>query len=513
MDISYSTPESPGHSSDDESTLLEDKDVDEYDNTISIEAFSSQIVSKPRFAANSTAQHQQSIPCSFLFSVQPSFAHNLRNREQTSPQRLHGTTYLDGLRGFAAFAVFLCHLSYGTFDITHSYGAGEVGQNVSWLQLPVVRLIYSGPPAVSLFFVISGYALSYKPVRQMHKSQHAELLHTLSSSVFRRTLRLYLPCFISTFISVCLAQLGVFSLTQDFANNMRNVKEGHFWTAPDLSAQLSQWTRKSLLSINIFDWSLFAGSTDLDHHLWTIPVELRCSLALSVTHVLVARMSNELRLSTLTFLLIWGVWWDRWDMTPFWAGAMIAELDLKSNLRSNSMLETLPFNAQFTDRSYAKSWRKAIAVTFFITGLFFASYPDAAGHISPGYRILDGLIPSCFGERHRFWPNIGAVMIVWSIGRIERVKNLFTSKLMQYMGRISFPLYVVHGPMIHTFGYAVFERIYRYTGTEGRLFRSGFGAGAACTIIATICVADIFLRVVDRRCVDFAKWVELKVLR
>lgn len=513
MDISYSRPESTGHSSDDESTLLDEKDLDEYDNASTVDAFASQVASKRVLPLDSITRSSRSIFLSFLHFLLPSFVRTHWTRERVKPQRLHGTAYLDGLRGLAAFAVFLCHLSYGTFDITHSYGAGGAGQNTSWLRLPVVRLLYSGPPAVSMFFVISGYALSYKPVRQMHNRQHAELLSTLSSSVFRRTLRLYLPCFISAFMSVCLAQLGVFRMTEDFSNHMRNVHEEHFWTAPDFLTQVSQWARKSLLSINVFDWSLFAGGTDLDHHLWTIPVELRCSLALFVTHILVARMSSRARLSTLSLLLVWGVCWDRWDLTPFWAGAMVAELDLRRNVLSSIVLDKLPFDAHFTGKQPVVLWRKAVAITFFVTGLFLASYPDAAGHVSPGYQTLDRLIPSCFGERHRFWPNIGAAMIVWSMGRIDWVKNVFNSRLMQYMGQISFPLYVVHGPMIHTFGYAAFERIYRYTGQEGRLFEYGFAAGAACTILATIWVADIFLRVVDQRCVNFARWVELRVLQ
>ena len=85
-------------------------------------------------------------------------------------EKLHNTAYLDGMRGLAAFAVFLCHLSYGTWDTGHVYGAGEPGEksaNTYLLQLPIIRLFYSGPPMVAIFFVISGYALSYKPLKQM----------------------------------------------------------------------------------------------------------------------------------------------------------------------------------------------------------------------------------------------------------------------------------------------------------------------------------------------------------
>jgi len=36
------------------------------------------------------------------------------------------------------------------------------------------------------------------------------------------------------------------------------------------------------------------------------------------------------------------------------------------------------------------------------------------------------------------------------------VSTVLNAKLPQYLGRISYSLYIVHGPMIHTLGYAVF---------------------------------------------------------
>lgn len=432
-------------------------------------------------------------------------------------KRLHPTAYLDGMRGLAAFVVFLCHMSYGTFDITHVYNAGEPGEkseNLAFLQLPIVRLLYSGPPMVAIFFVISGYVLSCKPLKQMRNHDYDGLMLTLTSSVFRRALRLFLPCFVSTLIVVALVQLGVYQLTEEFANEMRMVHEDHAYMAPNVWLQVWDWMHKMLDFINVFDWSLYSGSIDLDRHLWTIPVEFWCSMALFITHVLVGRMRSGIRLVTLVFLVVWGTYWDRWEMVPFWAGALLAEIHLtKADQGQESLVSEKRVPAG--NRSDGRSCFASLGNTaIFIMGLFLASYPDADGHISPGYIRLTNMIPERYTEKHRFWPNVGAVMIVLGAGNVKFLKKtIFESYVMQFLGQISFPLYICHGFIIHTFGYIVMDRVWQWTGgyDDWRTFQMGFAFSAFCTVVVTLWVSHIFLRVVDVRCVRFAKWLEEQV--
>lgn len=425
---------------------------------------------------------------------------------------LHPTAYLDGMRGLAAFAVFLCHLSYGTFDLTHTYLAGEAdseSENKSLLQLPGIRLLYSGPPMVAIFFVISGYALSYKPLKQMRNHEYDALALTLTSSVFRRALRLFLPCFVSTFVVVCLVQLGAYEFTETFASEMRMIHEDHAYRASSVSVQLGQWMQEMLDFINVFDWSLYSGSIDLDRHLWTIPVEFRCSLALFLTHLLVARMRSGVRLATLTFLSVWGTYWNRWDMVPFWAGALLAESDLIKIGHETLTCEKSLHPEPSRDRRFTMA--SCTSMFVFMLGIFLASYPDADGHISPGYVQLTNMIPEQYTEKHRFWPTIGAVMIVWSVGNLRFLKkSVFESYVMQFLGKISFPLYVCHGFIIHTFGYVVMDWVWASTGGYDNWcrFQVGFAFSAACTIGVTVWISHIFLRVVDVRCVKFARWFE-----
>ncbi len=399
-------------------------------------------------------------PLTQVFSLLiPSFLHRRQQNDQAKSDRLAPTAFLDGMRGLAAFAVFICHLTYGTFDITHAWGAPpdpEMQQPNAFrefLRLPIVRLLYSGPPMVAIFFVISGYALSHKPIRQMRSRQLDRFLTTMTSSIFRRGLRLFLPCFVSTFIVVCLAQLSLYQLTEDFSTQMRMVLESHCYTQPNLWLQVTDWLQQMLIFVDVFNWSLFAGSIELDRHLWTIPVEFRCSMALFLTHMLTARMSSRLRITTLVGLIVWGISWDRWELCPFWAGAVIAEMDIIWTSTSMSDLPSIAkkHQPQRPHRSFSLLYWLA-----FIVSLFLLSFPDIAANVTPGYATLDSLIPKSFTEKHRFWPTIGAVMTVWSSCRLELLRNkVFWWAPIQYLGKISFPLYVIHGPIIHTLGYMV----------------------------------------------------------
>ncbi|EXJ85470.1 hypothetical protein A1O1_05834 [Capronia coronata CBS 617.96] len=446
--------------------------------------------------------------------ILPSFLQPRQQNAQSSTDKVSPTAFLDGMRGLAAFVVFICHLTYGSFDTGHAWGANPETeterQNTEtykgFLRLPVVRLLYSGPPMVAIFFVISGYVLGYKPIKLMRSRQTEQLMNTMSSSVFRRALRLFLPCFASTLLVVCLAQLNLYKLTEDFASQMRTIPEDHCYTQPNLWLQFTDWMQQMLIFVDVFDWSLYAGSVELDRHLWTIPVEFRCSMALFLTQVMVARMSTRLRISTLTALMIWGVSWTRWELWPFWAGMVIAELDIT---RTSKAVD-LPCPTTVTTPQRSGLFAKAFYFTTFLLSLFLLSYPDATGHATPGYITLTRLIPVQFKEMHRFWPTVGAILIIWSTCHLEFLRRrVFCWSVIQYLGKISFPLYVMHGPVIHTLGYSILPRTPEIETPEiMRQFELSFLKSSVVIVIVVIWTADIFLRVVDTPCVNLIRKLE-----
>jgi len=144
----------------------------------------------------------------WLRHLLPSFIADLLYPKHKPTWKLHPTSYLDGLRGIASVLVFFCHYTENNFgELTRTYGINE---NIpsGLIQLPYFRVLFSGRPMVHIFFVISGFVLSYKPIKSIHARDMDKCFSTLSSSTFRRAFRLFGPCVVSTFIIMCLAKMG-----------------------------------------------------------------------------------------------------------------------------------------------------------------------------------------------------------------------------------------------------------------------------------------------------------------
>jgi peptidoglycan/LPS O-acetylase OafA/YrhL len=182
------------------------------------------------------------------------------------------TAWLDGMRGIAAFLVFLYHLSYSTHDVYTGWSEGHH----ELLRLPFIKTLYNGPAMVSLFFVLSGYALSYRPVKQMRNGEYDALFSGLSSSVFRRAIRLYLPCVASTLMIVLLLRLGFYDNTRELADDstrLTGTREHHAWRYDTITEQFWIWIKSFWGFINPFAPAGLGKGIYLDGHLWTIPVE------------------------------------------------------------------------------------------------------------------------------------------------------------------------------------------------------------------------------------------------
>lgn len=198
----------------------------------------------------------------FAWFFVPSFLQGRHSRDQLRPAKLSPTSYLDGMRGLAALFVFFCHYFYQSFVIAKGWGCDDSHYNI--LKLPILRLWYQGPPAVCLFFIISGYALSYRPLKLIRSCNVTDFSITMSSLVFRRGIRLFLPTAISTLMIVILLRLGVYEWTRDFAMDrtyIRNIKEPHPPRLDTAYAQYRDWAKDMFGFIYVFDWKTHGGST------------------------------------------------------------------------------------------------------------------------------------------------------------------------------------------------------------------------------------------------------------
>ncbi|CAD0087591.1 unnamed protein product, partial [Aureobasidium vineae] len=431
----------------------------------------------------------------------PSFVQN-KFRPSTQPQRaLHPTGFLDGMRGVAAFLVIVFHLVVCCYDAKHGYASGEHGEHRELFKLPFIRIIYAGPTMVSIFFVVSGYALSYKPVKLMRSKEWQSLSQSLASSIFRRAIRLFLPCIVSTFLISLMIWSGLYDWGADFAK-----ARGHYNTRHDidiprfdsLAAQLAFWARETSTRL-INPWSFSAKSTEvtIDGHLWTIPVD----------QAGLAHLRSKVRMVVLVFLIIWVHQMGRWEMILFYGGFLCADLGFHRSSTSTPILPT----DDSTKKHGIRRFSPAIFVCIFILGMYLGCQPQKRADKTPGWVTLASMIPDHVGNRKRYWPGWGAILLVWSTSCYKPLQRLFDNKLSQYLGKISFSLYIVHGAVTHVIGYPLMNILDGVLGRDDALNKAvSFSVGFAATLFFTVWLADLFTRAVDEPSIKFAKWVEEK---
>lgn len=450
-------------------------------------------------------------------ALTPSFFQQYVGAEPPQPTKLHAIAALDGLRGWACLLVFNFHFLF-TYTWKVALGWGFAGENWGIHQLPIVHMLISGHIMVAIFFVISGYVLSYKPLKTIRSRSFDQTFTVLASSTFRRALRLYIPSIIGLACVFVAVRLGLYNYSWGVIKEGRTIvgtNEQHPPVYKSLYKQSWDWYYTIAHLMNPFDWSLFYNN--YNPHLWTIPVEFRCSLVLFLTALATSRLTSPVRMALVASLTWFCMRYGRWDVVLFLVGMQMAELDL-----INKTWER-PTATMADDKLYIRSLRggkvigaisrRRLWIGVFIIGLYFGSCPNLGFKWTPGYKWLWSITPWTYGEPHRFPQTIGAALIVFSINHSPDIQKLFTNPLSQYLGKISYAFYIVHGPILHALGYSLMPNIWEITGKETDLqYCFGFLIGWLICLPIAIWAGDVFWRVVDIPSVRFARWLEDQLL-
>ena len=427
------------------------------------------------------------------------------------------TAWLDGLRGFAAFIVYWHHHqlwahlgNYMNIVLENSWGYEG---KYHFATFHFVRTFFCGGHyAVATFFVISGYVLSYKPLSLIQSGDHERLSEIMTSALFRRWFRLFIPVFVTSF--VWQTSWHAFGL----------------WTAP-FEPQQNYWEELSKWYEDVRSYSqLFRGPGRWawlysNIHTWSIPYEFEGSIVTYTTLLALSGATKTARLlvqCTLIFYFMWIV--DGWWISMFIAGMLICDLDLlaaKNELPG--FLEQL------------EPYKTLIYVPLFIISLYLGGVPATNNDYeilknSPGWVYLSVLKPKANVQPKWFYLFWAAVFLVSAVPRLPWLKTLFNSPFCQYLGRISYALYLMHGPVIWTLG----DKIYLLVGWPKdpayfndppawfdllHLSKAGplgleiaFLLPQLILLPATLWVAGLVTRYVDETSVRFAKWLHLQTM-
>lgn len=430
---------------------------------------------------------------------------------------LRPTAYLDGLRGFAAFLVYWHHHELWS----HSWAVGRTpnifenawGYNGNYHLATFygARMFFTGGHlAVAIFYVISGYVLTVKALQLMQTGQHVRAYEVVASALFRRWFRLYLPLIVTTFVYV--TSWHVFGLWNPQAEPKSTYLE-----------EVWNW----YVEFKNFSFVFKEGSLwpSYNGHLWSIPLEMRGSVVSYVAALTFIRATTNARLLCEVGLVIYFLYiCDAWYAAVFMSGMLQADLDLLA--RRPEPDSGFPEFLRRLERH-----KKAIFYTCLVVAVYSSGVPSHINDMevlrqNPGWYWLSYLKPQAVFDPKWFFLSIAANCIVVAVPRIPWLKSFFEGPFCQYLGHISFSLYLVHGPVLAILGDRLYHAVGWVSGQEkSREMLAGWANKLPLPTVGplglepaflvphlillptTLALASFVTRTVDEPSVKFAQWL------
>ncbi|KAF2625830.1 hypothetical protein BU25DRAFT_345527 [Macroventuria anomochaeta] len=449
--------------------------------------------------------------------VRPEF---LTLRPGSPKKLLQRTAWLDGLRGFAAFIVYLHHNQLYANDIhgnsVFENSFGYAGRHY-FAALPFIRHFFSGGHfAVSIFFVISGYVLSVKSLGSIQKGQHMISADTVGSALFRRWLRLYLPV------------IG-FSLSWMIIRHWTNIYV-HFGERKDSWGEEFKTWYQTFKNYSF----VFLTGDNLDFtkkynsHLWSIPIEFKGSIIVYTVVSALSRCTRNARLWCEVALIVYFLYVvDGWYGALFMGGMLLSDLDLLAqDDQEPRFLAKLEGFKEFI-------FFHLFLIAMYLGGVPSCESPDGDKYrnllaSSPGWSWLFMFKPQAVWDPKWFYLTWAAILTVASIPRLPWLKRFFETRFCQYLGRISFALYLVHGIVISVLA----DRLYAAVGFKkdghkhfpqwisifpltmnGPMgFELAFWAVQLINLPVTLYVAEVVTKLFDEPSVKFSNWLYKQTL-
>ncbi|CAG8142560.1 unnamed protein product [Penicillium salamii] len=335
--------------------------------------------------------------------------------------------WINGLRGAAAAVVAFNHYFNGEITTPfRTYWTEPLKDNQQLIQLPPINFLWSMDAMVPLFYVISGYSTA-SGLLELRDKQSELFIDRVRSSAIRRFIRLVLP----------LIGLGVFCQITFFCGLfIRSLPED---SAPGLEPWSSPWSHLGYLTRYVAD-SLQLFQIQYNHGLsqqfWTIPLDLRGSFVVYLVIILQAPWRPRVRLSLLALLLAHTLWYGIWDMFSILSGLALAEISAlynRTGYQPRFLRGTISYVIRFAIAAYLGSLSSK------------TSYP-------PDFRVLELAQPWRWSRydwtnARQNWHSIAVVCLFSILMQSPRLQGILTMRPFQYLGRLSFAIYLVHVPI------------------------------------------------------------------
>jgi peptidoglycan/LPS O-acetylase OafA/YrhL len=309
--------------------------------------------------------------------------------------------HLDGIRGIAAFAVFVCH--FIQVFVPHVYYLDAAQGHGLWedeFATSPFNIIVNGNFAVCLFFVLSGFVLS-------HRFLDTGDLDGLRRLAIKRYLRLALPVLAAVLLAWAILAAGSYSygaVQPVTRSGMKDVYDAFvpFWAAVEEGV------------VGVF----FRGEWNLNPVLWTMRIELYGSFLVFGLLALFGRTGYR----WLVYGVAIAIFYESYYLA-FLLGIALADLQLRADHRDAPLPVTLG------------------AV---MLGLYLGSYPYYGAE-----QGIWSVLPAV-GTAHKpvLYHILGAAVLIQAANRFTGARLLLARPLFRFLGRISYGLYLIHFPLV-----------------------------------------------------------------
>ena len=391
----------------------------------------------------------------------------------------------EAIRGIACLFVVFSHLSLTFFPSMHRFFDEQTTTTNFELMMhhSPFAFWYSGTAAVYIFFVLSGYVLTYTIVNSR------DPIKKIQAMSIKRYPRLMLPALAS-----CILLWAAFSFYQPPMQHISSWGQeiGHVphifdqgitaFLFGDIHQYGALWTRSiALLSSFIaagFDGSIrsfFMGYSDYNWVLWTMRIELLGSFGLFL--LLYLRVKNPKfawLIPIATIALCLNV--DYLGYAAFLIGALFYFHKKK--------LATVP------------AW------ICLLLGLYFAGVHNTSASYQIFYSVL--------GEQtYEILNFLAGPLIVIAIMWNTKLADTFSNRLTIFLGKISFAAYLNHLLILYLIGLPLFHFLF------GLHWGYALSAVTSCLTVVglTLAFSEVFYRIVDKNTMKFSGKISDKLIK
>lgn len=374
----------------------------------------------------------------------------------------------ESIRGLACMAVVFSHLILSFFPLLHNNtteGLREFNSIEGFIYHSPFAFWYSGSAAVYIFFVLSGFVLSYAILSK------PDVNKKIASMLLKRFPRLAIPALFS-----CILAWIVLSFNVDMSN---------------VSTWISYYGKESFNLVDaLYQGTIGAfifGSAPMNWVLWTMQIELFGSILLFF--LLFFYNKNKYLFYILSVLLLIPTILVSFQ---FLAGMFCFIVGMYLYL-------------------YGKKIPTYLAVPSLLIGLYFAGVHN----LSHSYTLFNELLGN---KAYTILNILSGPLIVFGILMSSKISKIIDNRFFIYLGKLSFSIYLLHLMAIYIVGVPSFNFMLS-SGVDNIL-----SSLLAClmVIITTIITSHFYSKYIDDLSIRvsgkiekfvFIKWGKISTLK